>query len=69
MLAFIRSRNLPFSVDDVRKITRSYQICNECKSHFYSPEPTKLTKAKQPMERLNLDFKGLYHKFLRTNPF
>ena len=69
MLAFIRSRNLPFSVDDVRKITRSYQICNECKPRFYRPEPTKLIKATQPMERLNLDFKELYHKILRTNTF
>ena len=58
MLAFIRSRNLPFSVDEILKMTKSCQICNECKPHFYSPEPTKLIKATQPMERLNLDFKG-----------
>ena len=37
MLAFIRSRNLPFYVDDVRQMTKSCQICNECKSRFYSP--------------------------------
>ena len=37
MLAFIRPRKLSFSVDDVRKINKSYQICNECKPRFYSP--------------------------------
>ena len=58
MLAFIRLRNLPFPVDGVRKITKSCRIYNECKPRFYSPEPTKLIKATQPMERLNLDFKG-----------
>ena len=57
-LAFIRSQNLPFSVNDVRKMTKSCQICNECKPRFYSFEPTKLIKATQPMEKLSLDFKG-----------
>ena len=58
MLAFICLQNLRFSVDDVRKMTKSCQICNECKPRFYSPEPTKLIKAIQPMEQLNLDFMG-----------
>ena len=31
MLAFILPQNLPFSVDDVCKMTKSCQICNECK--------------------------------------
>ena len=56
MLAFIRSRNLPFSVDDVRKMTKSCQICNECKPRFYNPERTKLIKATQTAEQLNLGF-------------
>ena len=58
MLAFICSGNLPFSVDDVTEMTKSCQICNECKPCFDSPEPTKLIKATQPIQRLNLDFKG-----------
>ena len=56
MLAFICSQNLPFSVDDVRKMTKSCQICNECKPYFYSSEPTKLIKTTQPMGPL---FKGI----------
>ena len=50
MLAFIHSRILPFSVDDVRKMTKSCQICNECKPPLYSPESTKLVKATRPLE-------------------
>ena len=50
MLAFIHSQNLPFPIDDVRKMTKSCQICNKCKPHFYSPEPTKLIQATKPME-------------------
>ena len=58
MSAFVRSRNLPFSVEDVRKITRSCWICSECKPRFHKPYKSKLIKATQPFERLNLDFKG-----------
>ena len=58
MYAFVRSRNLPFSVDDVRKMCRSCQVCCECKPQFNKPEPSKLVKATQPLERLNIDFKG-----------
>ena len=65
-LAFIRSQNLPFSVDDVRKMTTSCQICNECKPRFYRLEPTKLIKATQPMEQISRD---LYHQILTTNTF
>ena len=54
MLAFTRSRNLPFSVDYVREMTKSCQICNECKPRFYSPEPTKLIKARRDMVKHEL---------------
>ena len=58
MTAFLRNRNLPFSVEDIRKITSSCSICNECKSRFHKPEPAHITKATQPFERLNMDVKG-----------
>jgi hypothetical protein len=37
---------------------RSCQVCCECKPQFNKPEPSKLVKATQPLERLNIDFKG-----------
>ena len=58
MTAFVRNRYLPFSFEDIRKITSLCSICNECKSRFHKPEPAHIIKATQPFERLNLDFKG-----------
>ena len=58
MNAFVKSRNLPFSVDNVRDVTKSCRICCECKPRFHKPESAHLIKATQPFERLNIDFKG-----------
>ena len=54
---FSYKKFLRFSVDDVHKMIKSCQICNECKPCFYNAEPNKLTKATQLMEQLNVDFK------------
>ena len=58
LLHFIRSRNLPFSTDDVKKTCASCRICAELKPQFYRPINGALIKATQPMERLSIDFKG-----------
>ena len=58
MAAFVRSRNLPYSVDDVRKMIKSCRVCAKCKPQFHRPPKVSLIKATQPFERLNLDFKG-----------
>ena len=58
MTHFVKSRNLLFSVDDVKRMTQACKQCRECKPQYYSPEPSHLIKATQPFERLNLDFKG-----------
>ena len=56
---FIRSKNLPYSMEDIRKVTSNCRICCELKPQFFkSKEPTSLIKATQPFERLNVDFKG-----------
>ena len=31
MTHFVRTRNLPFSVEDVKQVTSSYPVCTECK--------------------------------------
>ena len=56
--AFVRSRNIPCSIEEIKKLTNACAICNECKPRFYNPAKSHLIKATQPMERLNLDFKG-----------
>jgi hypothetical protein len=58
MCHFIKVRNLPYSVEDVKSMTRCCKICAECKPQFYCPPQAHLLKATQPFERLNLDFKG-----------
>ena len=58
MTAFVRNRNLPFSAENICKITSSCSICNECKPRFHKPEPAHIIKATQPFERLNIYFKG-----------
>ena len=58
MAHFVRVRNLPFSVEDVKRMTASCKICCECKPRYYTSSDMHLIKATQPFERLNLDFKG-----------
>ena len=55
---FVRQKNLPFSLDEIKKMTSSCRICCECKPKFHKPSPANLIKATKPFERLNLDFKG-----------
>ena len=56
--AFVRSRNLPYSVDDVKRVCGSCPISQVCKPQFFKPPTSHLIKATQPFERLNIDFKG-----------
>ena len=49
---------MPFSVEEVKRITNSCRTCAEIKSRFHKPKTGVLIKATQPFERLNLDFKG-----------
>ena len=31
MITFVRNRNLPYSVEDARNVTKQCRICQECK--------------------------------------
>ena len=55
---FVRQKNLPFSLEEIKKMTNACRICSECKPNFYRPPSAHLIKATKPFERLNLDFKG-----------
>ena len=55
---FAKSKNLPFSLEDVRKMISNCRICAEIKLCFLKPPETHLIKATQPMECLSIDFKG-----------
>ena len=55
---FIKIKNLPYSIDEVRKIVNGYRICAEIKPRFHKPIESHLIKATQAMKRLSIDFKG-----------
>ena len=58
LVHFIRSRNLPFSTEDVKRTCASCKICAELKPRFYRPTEGTLIRATGPMQRLSIDFKG-----------
>ena len=55
---FVRARNLPYSLNDVKDVCSRCKSCAEVRPQFFSPVDGTLVKATQPMERLNIDFKG-----------
>ena len=58
MLHFVRSKNMPYSVENVRAVVRACQVCSEMKPKFIWRTPQTLIKASQAFERLSVDFKG-----------
>ena len=48
---FVKSKNLPFSLEDVRKMISNCRICAEIKPCFFKTPETHLIKATQPMEQ------------------
>ena len=55
---FVRSRNLPYSIEEITSVVNQCITCCELKPRFYKPPSTHLVKATQPFKRLNIDFKG-----------
>ena len=58
MFHFVKSKNLPYTLEEVRKITRDCSICAETKPRFVKPPKSNLIKSTQPFERISVDFKG-----------
>ena len=54
----VRTKNLPHSTDDVKRLCVSCKLCSELKPQFYRAETGTLIKATQPMERMSIDFKS-----------
>ena len=55
---FIKTRNLPYSLDEVREMDNACRICARNKPRFPKSENSHIIKATQPFERLSVDFKG-----------
>lgn len=58
LLHYVKSKNLPYSTEDVKRICNSCKDCATLKPRFYTPPPSHLIKATQPFERLSMDFVG-----------
>ena len=49
LLHFVRARNLPYSVDDIRRVTQACKICCEVKPRFFTPlRNIRLLKPQTP---------------------
>ncbi|XP_059053675.1 uncharacterized protein LOC131847961 [Achroia grisella] len=57
MAHWVRSKNLPYSITEIKNMTASCPICSEIKPRFANSKG-RLIKATSPFERLSLDFKG-----------
>ena len=56
---FVRTRNLPYSVEEIKRTVGSCSICAKLKPRYtVRPEDSSLIKATRPFERLSVDFKG-----------
>ena len=53
-----RSKNLPFSTENVKKVCQACKICAALKPKFLSKAPEKLIKASHSWDRVSIDFKG-----------
>ena len=55
---FVRSKNLNFSLEEIRQFCLNCSVCCELKPRFHHPGQGKLIKATQAWERISIDFKG-----------
>lgn len=58
MTHLVRARNLPYSIDDIKKTVSNCNVCAKIKPNYYKPSNPPLVKATQPLERISIDFKG-----------
>ena len=55
---YTRSKNLPYSTEEVKTVCGNCRDCAEIKPNFYKPPQGQLIKSIKPLDRLNIDFKG-----------
>ena len=65
---FVRSKNHPYSLDQVKKVTASCKSCLYLKPKFLKSQGT-LIQAILPFQRLNIDFKGPLPKSVQGNQY
>ena len=66
---FVRSKNLPFPLDEVRQTCLNSHTSSVLKPRFYRPTQEHLIKATSAWERVSVDFKGPIVTSPRGNRF
>ena len=61
LLHFVKTKNLPFSTQDVRNVCSNCRICAELKPNFYKSQNNSLITETRSMERFSIDFKGPFN--------
>lgn len=64
---FVRTKNLPYSFDEIKKMTSQCHVCSEGKPQYHRPERVPLIKATQLLEKINIDFKVFKGPLPRNN--
>ena len=54
---YVRNKNLPYSIEQVRQVTSNCQTCAELKPRYFKSKGT-LISATRPLQRISIDFKG-----------
>ncbi|XP_045127722.1 uncharacterized protein K02A2.6-like [Portunus trituberculatus] len=55
---FVRTKNLPFSLEDVKRVCNQCSICSELKPKFFRKPKARLINALNCFDRLSIDFMG-----------
>ena len=55
---FIKCKNLPYSIADVRNICSECPVCAKIKPVFFKPPKQTLVRSTRPFERISIDFLG-----------
>jgi len=56
LMHFAGLKKLPISLSDVEQVCSQCRVCAETKIKFHRPESGVLIKAKQPWQRISIDF-------------
>ena len=55
---FVRTKNLPYSLEQVKTVCNQCRVCAAIKPQFFRPDNPPLIEATKPFDRISVDFKG-----------
>ena len=64
---FVRTKNLPYSLDEIKKMTSRCPVCCECKPQFHRPEKVPLSKPLSHSRGSTSTLKVLFRRITETN--